>query len=64
VRRPERAFFGIGYVEYRGKKVAVSNLERSVVDVLSMPQYDGGSEEIIRFGHTRGYAGTRDCASG
>lgn len=48
VRLPERAFFGIEHVEYRGEKVAVSNLERTVVDVLSMPQYAGGYEEIIR----------------
>jgi predicted transcriptional regulator of viral defense system len=42
VRLAEKKFFGMKQIEYRGEKVAVSDLERTVVDVLSMPEYAGG----------------------
>ena len=48
VRLREKEFFGIEQIEYRDEKVAVSDLERTIVDVLSMPQYAGGYEEIVR----------------
>ena len=44
---PKR-FFGFCEIKYGNKKVIVSDLERTVIDVVDRPEYAGGYEEIFR----------------
>jgi predicted transcriptional regulator of viral defense system len=44
---PKR-FFGYEPIEYRGKKVWVSDLERTILDAFDRPQLCGGWQEIIQ----------------
>ncbi|MBS3819944.1 hypothetical protein KGY73_10650 [bacterium] len=44
----KKRFFGFEEMKYREEKVFVSDLERTIVDVMNRPEYAGGYEEIIR----------------
>ena len=44
----QKRFFGFCKVKYENKKIVVSDLERTVVDVVDRPEYAGGYEEILR----------------
>lgn len=40
-------FFGIKTIEYYNKKIKISNLERTILDIINKPEYAGGWNEII-----------------
>jgi predicted transcriptional regulator of viral defense system len=44
----KKRFFGFKEIKYQEEKVFVSDLERTIVDVMNRPEYAGGYEEIIR----------------
>ncbi|MFW6159915.1 MAG: type IV toxin-antitoxin system AbiEi family antitoxin domain-containing protein [Acidobacteriota bacterium] len=44
----KKRFFGFKEINYREENVLVSDLERTIVDVMNRPEYAGGYEEIIR----------------
>ncbi len=44
----KKRFFGFDEIKYREENVFVSDLERTIVDVMNRPEYAGGYEEIIR----------------
>jgi predicted transcriptional regulator of viral defense system len=44
----KKRFFGYEEIDYREEKIMVSDLERTIVDVLNRPEYAGGFEEILR----------------
>jgi len=44
----KKRFFGFREIEYGEEDVFVSDLERTIVDVMNRPEYAGGYEEIIR----------------
>jgi predicted transcriptional regulator of viral defense system len=44
----KKRFFGFKEIKYREENVFVSDLERTIVDVMNRPEYAGGYEEIIR----------------
>jgi len=48
IRLDKKRFFGFEKTGYRGEKIAVSDLERTIADVLRRPEYAGGYEEVIR----------------
>ncbi|MFW6159955.1 MAG: type IV toxin-antitoxin system AbiEi family antitoxin domain-containing protein [Acidobacteriota bacterium] len=44
----KKRFFGFKVIKYREENVFVSDLERTIVDVMNRPEYAGGYEEVIR----------------
>jgi len=44
----EKRFFGFEKKEYAKEEVMVSDLERTIVDVMDRPEYAGGYEEVLR----------------
>ena len=44
----KKRFFGFYEMEYEDEKVMVSDLERTVIDVIDRPGYAGGYEEALR----------------
>lgn len=43
---PQR-FFGINTIEYSNEKIQISDLERTILDIINRPNYAGGWSEII-----------------
>jgi len=44
----KKRFFGFEKKEYAKEEVMVSDLERTIVDVIDRPEYAGGYEEVLR----------------
>ncbi|MEM3722892.1 MAG: type IV toxin-antitoxin system AbiEi family antitoxin [Candidatus Hadarchaeales archaeon] len=44
----KKRFFGFEKKEYSKEEVMVSDLERTIVDVIDRPEYAGGYEEVLR----------------
>jgi len=44
----EKRFFGFEKMNFREEEIIVSDLERTIVDVINRPEYAGGYEEILR----------------
>ncbi len=43
-----KRFFGLKEMNYGDEKIFVSDLERTILDVMNRPEYAGGYEEILR----------------
>jgi len=43
-----RRFFGMTRKNYSGKELLVSDLERTLLDVICRPEYSGGWSEVIQ----------------
>jgi predicted transcriptional regulator of viral defense system len=44
----KKRFFGFEKIKYRNEEVFVSDLERTIIDVVDRPEYAGGYEEVLR----------------
>ncbi|MFQ6109677.1 MAG: hypothetical protein ACE5L7_09020 [Candidatus Aminicenantales bacterium] len=44
----EERFFGFRKIKYRGEDIFVSDLEKTILDVMGRPEYSGGFEEVFR----------------
>lgn len=44
----EKRFFGLKEMNYGEEKIFVSDVERTLIDVMNRPEYAGGYEEILR----------------
>jgi len=48
VKITENKFFGIENIEIDGRKIKISNMNKTVVDCLDHPEHSGGIEEVAR----------------
>jgi len=44
----KKRFYGVKEMTYGDEKIYVSDMERTIVDVMNRPEYAGGYEEILR----------------
>jgi len=48
VQIKEDRFFGIEKIEIEGRKINISNINKTIVDCLDHPEHSGGIEEVAR----------------
>ena len=54
VRVSHRRFFGVQWIERRGERICVSDLDRTVLDCLTKPELSGGLGGAVQILHSAG----------